>query len=147
LLHPSWWLFLFAFIGALALGIAYGSALGFDLGLTVFILTALFLAFSLLLTSPRIVVTGEYVQAGSALLPREAMGEIHVLDAHEMRDALNLLTAPASSFTLARSWAAPQGVRLELADGTDPHVVWLLSSRHPRKLADALRRVRDRMDT
>jgi hypothetical protein len=146
LLRPSWWLFGFALIGALALGIAYGSALGIALGLTVFVLTAIFLTLGLFLASPRIVVASDYVQAGPALLPREAMGEIHVLDASEMRDALNLRTAPASSFTLARSWAAPQGVRLELADSADPHQVWLLSSRHPRQLADALRRLRDRMD-
>lgn len=146
-LRPPWWLFAFALIGSLALGIAYGSALGLTIGLAVGVFATVCFGLGLILTSPRISVTQEHVLAGSAVLPRIALGEVHILDAQEMRNAINLLTAPASSFTTVRSWAAPQGVRLDLTDAADPHAVWLLSSRKPEQLADAVQRMRDRMVT
>lgn len=144
-LQPPWWQYTFALIGSAVLGIAYGSALGVAIGVLVAALTTAFLVLALFMSAPRIRVTETAVHAGSAVLPIDAVGTIQVLSADEMRSALNLRTAPASSFTIVRSWAAPRGIRLDLADSTDPHAVWLLSSRDPHHLADTLRRVRDRM--
>lgn len=145
-LQPPWWLYAFALIGAAALGIAYGSALGVATGAVVGAITAAFLLLGLFLSAPQIRVTTNGLRAGSADLPLKAVGEIHVLDAVEMREALNLRTAPASSFTLVRSWAAPRGIRVDISDASDPHRAWLLSTRDPQRLAGALAQLRDRMD-
>lgn len=146
-LRAPWWMFAFALIGSLALGTAYGSALGVVVGLAVAVLTAMFLAFVLYMSAPRIVVHRNGLRAGPAELPLNAVGEIQVLDAAGMRDALDLRTAPASSFAVVRAWAAPCGIALEVKDEEDPHGVWLLSSRDPQRLAESLQRVRDRMDS
>lgn len=145
-LQPPWWLYTFALIGAAALGVAYGSALGLAVGIVVTGVTAAFLVLGLVFSAPQIQVTSHGLRAGSADLPTSAVGEIHILDAAEMRDALNLRTVPASTFTLVRTWAAPRGIRVDISDFSDPHAAWLLSTRHPQRLAGALQQLRDRMD-
>lgn len=146
-LRPPWWLFGFALLGALALGVAYGSALGLAFGIAVAGLISALLVVGILVSSPRIRVTHTHLHAGSAILPRSALGEVLVLDEREMRDALDLRTAPASTFTLVRSWAAPRGIRVDISDASDPHAAWLLSTRDPQRLAGALQDLRDRMNT
>ena len=145
-LRPPWWVFGFAVLGALAIGVAYGSALGLIFGIAVAGLIAAFLVVGLQVSSPRIRVTHTHLHAGSASLPRNALGEVQVLDTSEMRDALDLRTAPATTFTLVRSWATPRGIRVDISDASDPHAAWLLSTRDPQRLAGALQELRDRMD-
>ena len=77
------------------------------------------------------------LRVGSAHLPHAHVGDVAVLDARGFRDELG----PHAD---ARAWLRTRpyidaGVRVEVADPSDPTPYWLVSSRHPEAVAAALR--------
>ena len=82
------------------------------------------------------VADGE-LRVGPAHVPLEFVGEIQVVGPKQKRAALGPHLDPAA-FVLHRGWVGPL-VRVEITDPDDPKPYWVFSSRHPEKLAQALR--------
>ncbi|SFB45500.1 Protein of unknown function [Amycolatopsis marina] len=77
------------------------------------------------------------LRAGEARLPVRFTGEVEVIGKDRKRKALGPELDPAA-FVLHRGWVGPL-VRVELTDPADPTPYWLVSSRRPEALAEALR--------
>lgn len=74
--------------------------------------------------------------AGEAHLPVQFVGDIEVISAKDKRRTLGRELDPAA-FVLHRGWVGPL-VRVHLTDPADPTPYWLVSTRHPIRLARAL---------
>lgn len=138
LLLPKPWVWLMPVVFAGCLGVAYGYAYGAATGWLVGTATAgLLLLWLGLGTSTRIVVDGSTVAAGRARLPTRFVGQVRALDADE---AFRTRTADADAraHLVLRPWASPRAVVMEVTDPEDPHPYWLITTRRPQQLADAL---------
>lgn len=137
---PVVWLVLIGFTACV--GVAYGAALGtvpgllMGAGLTV-LAVALFW-----FSSPVVQVSGTQVSAGQATIPLHVVSEVVELDPDAMKLARDGRHehADARSFTIVRPWSGSTGVLLRLADPADPHPSWVVTTRRPRELHNALLR-------
>jgi hypothetical protein len=84
-----------------------------------------------------IVVDADHLQVDDARLPRAVIRDVTVIDAAARRDLLGPDADPLA-FVITRPWLA-LGVRVDLDDPDDPTPYWFISSRHPQRLAAALR--------
>jgi hypothetical protein len=91
---------------------------------------------TLLATTPLVEVTDSEFVAGRAQLPRAAVATAEAFDGTEAT-AERGQRLDARAWLLLRGWI-PGIVRVELDDPTDPTPYWLVSTRHPRRLAEAL---------
>lgn len=136
-LLPAWWVWLVVAGLVLMLAIAYAAALGPMAGAMVGIGAAVLAVAVLVVVSPVVCVTGEGLRVGRALLPHTAISSAEVLD----RAGIAALRGPGSdarAFTLLRPWSSPGAVRVTVEDPADPHPAWIVSSRNPRRLVEAL---------
>jgi Protein of unknown function (DUF3093) len=85
----------------------------------------------------RVGVGPDGLRAGRARLPLWAVGRVAALDADAAR-ALRGPEADARAYLVLRGYV-PGGVRVDVTDPDDPTPYWLVSSRHPDQLAEALR--------
>lgn len=116
---------------------AYGAALGARTGWILGVGLATAAILGTLWLSPVIRVTADALQAGPAMLPRATITSVEVLD----REAAARARGPeadARAYVLLRSLHAGTAVRVHLADPTDPHPNWLLTTARPAELAEAL---------
>jgi len=118
---------LLAFLVALPAGVAFGSV-----AFMVLAVVALFLSYG----AARVTVQdGEFV-AGSARIPVSFLASPVALDAEEARRAMGV-EADARAFLVIRPYLK-RAVRVDVVDPADPTPYWLVSTRHPRRLAAAL---------
>ena len=75
--------------------------------------------------------------AGRAHIPLSLLADPRALDGDEVRIALGV-DADARAFLLVRPYVR-RGVLVRVTDPADPTPYWLVSSRHPRTLAAAIR--------
>ncbi len=135
------WLLPIAF--AASLGVAYGYAYGDATGWLVGCLTAALLLVAMVLgMRTRIEVDRGEVRAGRARLPIRFVGRVAALTPQEAFRARTAAADPRAYLVL-RPWASAAAVILEVTDPQDPHPYWLVSTRRPDRLADALGRARD----
>jgi hypothetical protein len=90
----------------------------------------------LLVTSPRITVTADGLRAGPAHLPPNVIGAVMTYRSGAATQQRGPVL-DARAWTLFRGWVDPV-VRVEVLDDSDPAPYWLLSTRHPDRLAAAL---------
>ncbi|NIZ92118.1 DUF3093 domain-containing protein [Kineococcus rubinsiae] len=76
-------------------------------------------------------------QVGRARLPVAVIGAVDPVPAAERRAALGP-QLDARAHLAIRSWV-PSAVRIHLTDPHDPTPYWMVSTRHPERLAAALR--------
>jgi hypothetical protein len=86
--------------------------------------------------SARIRVADGVLHAGRAHIDTSLLGEISALDADQTRRTAGR-EADARAFLLLRPYLK-RAVKVQLVDPADPTPYWLLSSRHPDRLAAAL---------
>ena len=142
-LAVPWWLW----VAALAFAAFVATELGigaFELRspVTYAVTGVLALAGVFALSRLRLWVDGETLHVDDAQLPLSVIGEVTVLDAAARRDLLGQDAEPLA-FVIQRPWISG-GVRIDLVDPADPTPYWYVSSRHPEKLAAALRKSPDR---
>lgn len=138
LLLPRWWVWLLPAAFAALLGIAYGAAYGATAGWSVAALAAALLLPALALGSrTKIAVDPSGVTAGRARLPARYIGAVRALDSAQTFRARTSAADPRA-YLLLRTWSAATAVALEVTDPDDPHPYWLISTRRPQRLADAL---------
>ncbi|HEY0260442.1 MAG TPA: DUF3093 domain-containing protein [Lacisediminihabitans sp.] len=90
----------------------------------------------LVVTAPTIEVSATQFAAGRARLPLEFVGEVEAFEGEEAR----LERGPrldARAWLTIRGWVSPV-VRVDVLDAQDPTPYWLVSTRHPRQMVDAL---------
>lgn len=86
--------------------------------------------------SARIEVSGGVLRAGRAHIPTTYVGSVAPLDAEQTRRAAGV-EADARAYLVLRPYLK-RSVRVEITDPADPTPYWLLSTRHPTRLAAAL---------
>jgi hypothetical protein len=92
---------------------------------------------ALVATAPVVEVGDGVLRAGAARVPVTLLGAVTpIFSAEEMRLALGP-DLDARAYVCLRSWART-GLRVELRDPLDPTPYWLVSTRRPDELADAL---------
>lgn len=84
---------------------------------------------------------GSELRVDDARLPVEFIGQVEVIDLAGRRAILGVDAEPLA-FIIQRPWIKG-GVRIDLDDPADPTPYWYVSSRHPQRLADALRAARN----
>lgn len=108
------------------------SALALPVAIAVYVL----IAGSLVLLAPTIHVKGGVLIAGNAQVPVSELGEVQVLDDASLRRTIGP-GADARAYLLVRGFIH-KGLRIELVDNEDPTPYWVLTSRRPRKFAQAI---------
>ena len=138
----SWWVIglFFAVSFATAVGFALGPAISLaGGGLT----TALVAGGLLWYGGSSIVVDEDSLRVGRYRLEAEYLGEVLAHTAGETRERLGR-DADRRALLVMRGYI-PTSVEVAIADPADPHPYWLVSTRRPDDLAQALVRLRDRM--
>ncbi len=138
-LWASAWVFL-----AMALVMPASLLVFWPINVTVGIIVALVLYLGccilLVLASPVIAVSASTLVAGRASVPLEFAG---TMSAHRGRDATAQrgVELDARAWLLIRGWVEPV-VKLEITDPADPTPYWLLSTRHPEALIEAIEKAK-----
>ena len=101
-------------------------------GTAMALLSALFLTYG----AARVSVGDGVLYAGRAHITTDHIGSVTPLDADAMRWQAGR-DADARAFLLIRPYLK-RGVRVDINDPRDPAPYWLISSRHPDRLAAAL---------
>lgn len=107
-------------------------AIALPTGIVVYLLIAV----ALVLMSPAVRVADGLLTAGRARIPVSELGEIELLGSEAMRAAIGT-QLDARSYTLVRGWIH-RGVRIANVDPEDPAPFWIITTRHPQRLADAI---------
>lgn len=142
-LWPAVWIFV-----AIALVIPASLLVFLPINTGVGIVTAailyLGLAGAMIVSAPVIRVTESQLIAGNARLPLDAIGEmsIHRGDDATMERGQRL---DARAWLLIRGWVSPV-VRIVVADPQDPTPYWLLSTRRPAELVEAIETARSQSE-
>ncbi|HEX2361039.1 MAG TPA: DUF3093 domain-containing protein [Jiangellaceae bacterium] len=136
----AWWLIPVAATGSVWLAVqhVYGPRVSVPVAAAV-----LLLAGAGLIRYGRVLVAVEPdgFTAGRASLPLWAVGEIVALDAVRARAARGPEADP-QAYLLVRGYVGPM-IQVTVDDPADPVPYWLVSTRHPEKLAAALSAARD----
>ncbi|RGE19638.1 DUF3093 domain-containing protein [Leucobacter sp. wl10] len=104
------------------------------------IIVYLIAAVTLLLLSPTVMVVGGRLIADRATIPADQLGEIELLGAEGLRAAIGP-GIDARSYLLVRGWIH-SALRIENIDPADPAPVWIITTRHPQRLAEAIEAAR-----
>jgi hypothetical protein len=136
-LYPPPLVFLLVIGLAALVGVAYAAAYGAVLGWGVGAVLSIIGIGVLLVTSTSLRVDNRVLRAGRARLPLAVIDSVQTLDADAMRQARR--HGDPRDYLLLRAWSSRSGVRVDLADDRDPHPRWVLTTRHPERLAEAIR--------
>ncbi|MHA3683208.1 DUF3093 domain-containing protein [Leucobacter sp. HY1908] len=101
-------------------------------GIAVYIISVV----TLILLAPVVTVSGDTLTAGHASIPAKQLGEAEALGSDALRAAIGP-GLDARSYLLVRGWIH-RGVRLENIDPADPAPHWIITTRHPQKLIEAV---------
>jgi hypothetical protein len=142
-LWPRVWVWMMPVAFASCLGIAYGYAYDARAGWLVALGTAgVLLAWLALASRTLVEVDDQTLRAGRARLPMQFVGGVRALDSAQTFEARTRRADPAA-YLLLRPWASARSVAVEVTDEADPHPYWLVSSRRPQELAQAIANARD----
>lgn len=130
-----WWVQATMLLASLWLAFVVAMPLWAASTATVALLLAVF-GFFAWIGSVGIVVSGGELRAGRAHIALGYLGACAALDADETRRVLGV-DADARAFLLVRPYLK-RSVQIRLVDPADPTPYWLLSTRHPHRLAAVL---------
>lgn len=134
----GWWLVALAV--AFTLVVAVWAYMNAWFGAAMAVLCLVCIAVALVSYGKAVVAVDERgVQAGLARIEWPYVGAVEVIDEKQAKDVM--VHADARSYLLTRPYVK-QLVRIEVNDPADPHPAWLVSTRHPRRLAAVAEQVR-----
>lgn len=136
-ISAPFWLMSFISFLFLSLDIAIWAALGNSAALIAFAASVVAILIIALRAPLRISVDDEWLIAGRARIERRYIGEVSVLEGDEYFLTRGRNADPAS-FLALRFWVN-RGVKVELSDQRDSTPYWLISSKNPKELQEALR--------
>ncbi len=134
---PIWsWLVMFVLV--LSLALAFWVPLGATAGICCAVLGSALVIWLLVTTAPTITVTNRELRIGRVHIDVDYIGLVATLDADATANARGADADPRA-FTVLRPLSAKESLSLEILDDEDPHPYWLLSSRDPQALGQAIR--------
>ncbi|AQP46991.1 hypothetical protein BW730_05125 [Tessaracoccus aquimaris] len=137
-LHIPWWWMLIGLLFAGSLAVAVLAYVHLQIGIAVSVLIMLAVLLTLVAYSrTRVTVDADGLTAGRYRLGHPYIAAATALDGEQARAALGP-DADHRAFLFTRPFLSSL-VRVDLDDPADPHPYWLVSTRHPERLADALR--------
>lgn len=136
-LLPAGWVWASALPVAGSSGLVVLSTLGPGTAVVVAVVAMLLAAWALVRSSAVVQVVDGVLRAGRAGIEVCYLGAVRELDADQVR-LLRGRRADARAYVCQRGWV-PCGVAVEIDDPDDPAPYWLISSRRPRRLAQAVR--------
>lgn len=107
-----------------------------DIGIPVAIGAYVLAAGIFIVLSPKIVVRAGELLAGHATIPVNFIGSVEALGSEALRLAIGQ-EADARNYLVVRGWIHV-GLKLEITDESDPTPYWIITSRKPLALADAI---------
>jgi Protein of unknown function (DUF3093) len=137
----SWWLLAAGFLASLWLALAValpGPLVWTVFGLAAVLVVALLLGYG----GTRVAVTTEGLVVGRAVLDWPACGPATALDSAATRRQAGV-EADARAYLVLRPYLR-EAVRVEVVDPSDPTPYWLISTRHPARLAAEIEAARSR---
>ncbi len=134
-LFPAPWIWISAVLMAVGLGLAL-KPISNTVGLLTGVLACALIAAALIAGTPVVSVESGELRAGRARIPLQAVGEVEVLDPIRLTHLLGQ-GLDARAFLCIRGWIR-QGVKVTVTDPSDPTPYWLITSRRPDALAQAL---------
>jgi hypothetical protein len=135
-LWPSAGTWAFTTLMTVSIGVAFASAVAPWVGAIAFTGIHLLATAGLIAASPTVHVDDRVLRAGTARLPLWAAGECRALDAVTMREVMGP-HADAAAFLVTRPWVRT-GVMVKVLDDRDPHPYWVVGTRRPERLAQAI---------
>lgn len=131
-----WWVLAGAFAASMFVAVGFYLGLGWGIGAAALILVVVVPVF-LTYGSAELLVLPERFQAGRASIEWRYLGEVIALDADQARLRRGR-DADARAWLLLRPYL-PRAVEITVDDPDDPAPYWLIGTRHPRRLSEALR--------
>jgi hypothetical protein len=107
------------------------------LGIALAAVISLGISVTLNAVAPRIEVNSDSFRAGKATIERKFIGSVSAFSGEHAREQRGV-KLDARAWTLIRGYVDPV-VKVELTDPNDPTPYWLVSTRRPKQLAQALR--------
>ena len=135
-----WWVQGVMFVATLWLALVVavpGPAAWVCTGLALALLAGLLLSYG----GARVSVEAGWFRAGRARIEAVHLGAVAALDAEQTRRVAGP-EADARAYLLLRPYLK-RAVKVEITDPADPAPYWLVSSRHPDELAQAVRALAD----
>lgn len=135
-LWAPWPLWVVVLAMVASLGVAYGAAVGPVGGLVTGLVAAAVCGFFVIRSAALVRVSERELVAGRARIPVMALGEPVALDAERTRWLRGQGIDP-SAYHLVRGWV-PTSVHVEVIDPHDSTPYWLIATRDPQRLAQAI---------
>lgn len=135
---PTWFIAALLLIPAVILALA---PINFTLGVVMSIVIYLGAVAFFIAMSPVLEVTDSTFRAGNGRIERHFLGGVTVIPSEDCFDQLHS-KLDARAWLCLRNWTGGL-VKIELTDPNDPTPYWLVSTRHPERLAQALQSVND----
>lgn len=107
-----------------------------ELGIIIGIVSYVMLVLVFMLMSRRIELRGTTLIAGHASIDTRHLGDATALDPHELRILIGH-RADARAFLMVSGWVKG-GIRVDITDPDDPTPYWVITTRKPQELIDAI---------
>lgn len=135
----AWWIIGLGITATLCVAVIAYVELPVALTFTCFAFAAVIAG--LLAYAARIEVRDGELRVGRYRLEREYIGEVRALDARQTDEAFGP-HADRDALFVSRPYVRTS-VRVGIDDAADPHPAWLVASRRPEELAEAIRRCKE----
>lgn len=136
-LRPPMWLIAFVYFLFLSIVLSLWAALGNSSALISFTLLTLWIVALYFRTALTIEVDEKYLRVGKAKIEHLYIGEVSALSTAELR-LVRTRDADPSAFLAIRFWSG-KAVKIEVKDSRDATPYWLISSKNPQRLVEALK--------
>lgn len=136
-LNAPLWLWLVSAGLTVLISVAIGAALGSLAGLLTLVIFAGLIIWGLLASAPLLTVNDTEFRVGRAHIEWEYVGLVATLDAESTKAARGVDADPRA-FAVMRPLTAGGSVTIEVLDDADPHPYWLVTTRNPQELAEAI---------
>lgn len=133
---PLWIWFLVLCLD-LSIALAVWAALGNSPALLALFISLALTGFFYQFTKLKIQITKEFLRVGRAKIEKHYLGAVEPLNEEQMRYLRGPGINPAA-FLALRFWVKG-GVKITVEDQRDPTPYWLISSKHPNKILEALK--------
>lgn len=131
------WLIAFVYFLFLSMVLSVWAGLGNTPGIITFVLLTAWLIVLYFRTALTIRVDKQYLHVGGAKLEHQYIGAVTPLTTAELK-LLRTRDADPSAFLAMRFWSS-KAVKVEVSDSRDSTPYWLVSSKNPKKLLEALK--------
>ena len=136
-LRAPLWLIAFVYFLFLSIVLSLWAALGNASALISFTLLTLWIVALYFRTALTIKVDEKFLHVGKAKLEHLFIGDVAALYTNELR-LVRTRDADPSAFLAIRFWSG-KAVKVEVKDSRDATPYWLISSKNPKRLVEALK--------